>query len=156
MSKIFNYVFIVNCPIARVWQFYTDVKHLEIITPKELELRIINCTTQKLTQGTGIWFEGKIMTTSFKKSQWHSKITYLKPYEYVDEMLKGPFKKWKHLHKFHSVDDEKQETKVIDKVEFELPYNMVGKLFEGYAYRQLYKVFEHRKAATTKALENNN
>jgi ligand-binding SRPBCC domain-containing protein len=131
---------------------------LEIITPKELELRIVNCTSQKFTQGTEIWIEGKIMMIiSFKKSQWHSKITYLKPYEYVDEMLKGPFKKWRHLHKFDSIDDGKKQTKIIDKVEFQLPYSsIVEKLFEGYAYKQLHKVFEQRKAATIKALENNN
>jgi ligand-binding SRPBCC domain-containing protein len=161
LPKTFNYTFIVNCPLDRVWQFYTDAKHLEIITPNELELRIINCTTQKLTQGTEIWIEGRIIATiiSFKKSKWHSKITYLKPYEYVDEMLKGPFKKWRHLHEFHSIDDEEQkqkQTKVIDNVEFQLPYGILGKLFEGYAYKQLHKVFEHRKAATIKALENSN
>jgi ligand-binding SRPBCC domain-containing protein len=96
-----------------------------------------------------------MMMISFKKSQWHSKITYLKPYEYVDEMLKGPFKKWRHLHKFHGIDDGKQQTMVIDNVEFQLPYGILGKSFEGYAYKQLHKVFEHRKAASIKALENN-
>jgi hypothetical protein len=29
------------------------------------------------------------------KKAWHSMITFLKPYEYVDELLSGPFKKWK-------------------------------------------------------------
>jgi ligand-binding SRPBCC domain-containing protein len=39
---------------------------------------------------------------------WHSKITFLKEYEYSDEMLEGPFKKWRHLHKFHDIIDGKQ------------------------------------------------
>ena len=83
---------------------------------------------------------------------WHSKITFLKKYEYADEMLEGPFKKWRHKHKFHYIMDGKQ-TEIIDEVEFELPYGILGKLFEGYAYKQLQNIFEHRKIATVKALE---
>jgi len=82
----------------------------------------------------------------------HGIITSLKPYEYVDEMLSGPFKKWKHLHKFHDLDHG-QKTEVVDQVDFELPYGILGKLFEGYAYSQLRKIFDHRKIATIKNLQ---
>jgi ligand-binding SRPBCC domain-containing protein len=95
----FRHIFVVNDNIDRVWEFYTDIKHLEIITPKEMDLKIINATTsQKLTQGSEIWIAGKIIFLT--KTTWHSKITSLKLYEYVDEMLKGPFKKWRHSHRF--------------------------------------------------------
>ena len=67
-------------------------------------------------------------------------------------MLDGPFKKWRHVHKFHKVDEK--QTEVIDEIEFELPYSILGKLFEGYAHKQLQQTFEHRKVATIKALEN--
>jgi ligand-binding SRPBCC domain-containing protein len=91
--RTFNHAFVVNNDIDRVWEFYTDIKHLEIITPKEMSLKIINAAGQKLTQGSEISIVGKI---TLRKSTWHSRITSLKPYEYVDEMLKGPFKKWRH------------------------------------------------------------
>jgi ligand-binding SRPBCC domain-containing protein len=45
------------------------------------------------------------------------------------------------------------QTEVADQVEFELPYGIIGKLFEGYAYNQLRKIFDHRKIATIKNLE---
>ena len=61
-------------------------------------------------------------------------------------------KKWRHLHKFHNIIDGKQ-TEIIDEVEFELPYGVLGKLFEGYAYKQLQNIFEYRKIATVKALK---
>jgi len=150
--RTLNHTFIVNNDIDRVWEFYTDIKHLEIITPKEINLRVINVTTtgQKLTQGSEISIVGKII---LRKSIWHSRISSLKPYEYVDEMLKGPFKKWRHLHRFHSANQK--QTQVIDIVDFELPYSGIGKLlFEGYAYNRLEKIFAHRKVATIKALEN--
>ena len=148
--RTLNHAFVVNSDIDRVWEFYTDIKHLEIITPKEMNLKIINATTigQKLTQGSEISIVGKIF---LKKSTWYSKITSLKPYEYVDEMLMGPFKKWRHLHRFHPINQK--QTQVIDIVDFELPYGMIGKLFEGYAYDRLEKIFAHRKITTIKVLE---
>jgi ligand-binding SRPBCC domain-containing protein len=140
----------VNNNINKVWEFYTDINHLKIITPKKINLQVINATDQKFSQGTEIWIEGKILIS--KRSAWHSVITFLEPYEYVDEMLAGPFKKWSHLHKFRDLDHG-QKTEVIDQVDFELPYGIIGKLFEGYAYDQLRKIFDHRKIATIKNLE---
>jgi len=150
----------VNCPIDRVWEFYTDIKHLDIITPREIDLKIINTTSQKLTQGSEIWLEGKIITM-ISKNKWHSMITSysVSPQQclYVDEMLTGPFKIWRHLHKFYDDDNNnnQKQTKVIDEIDFELPYGIIGKLFDGYAYRRLEKLFCNRKLATIRALENN-
>ena len=148
-----------NSPVEKVWEFYTDIKHLEIITPKRLNLRVVSATSQKLTQGSEIWIEGRV-AMMFRK-RWHSIITSSCPnqYEYVDEMLSGPFKKWRHLHRFsdtnnnNNVNSQKQKTKVIDEIDFELPYGIIGRLFDRYTYRRLQKVFYHRKIATIEALE---
>ena len=151
--RTFRHSFIVKSPIEKVWHFYTDVRHLETITPKEMELKIVNTTSQNIIQGQEILGSSKI----FEKMKirrtmtWYSKITFLKKYEYIDEMLAGPFKKWRHLHKFHSIDGK--QTEIIDEIEFELPYGILGKLFEGYTYKQLQNIFGYRKIATVKAVE---
>jgi ligand-binding SRPBCC domain-containing protein len=151
--RTFRHSFIVKSPIEKVWHFYTDVRHLETITPKEMELKIVNTTSQNIIQGQEILASSKI----FEKMKirrtmtWHSKITFLKKYEYIDEILAGPFKKWRHLHKFHSIDGK--QTEIIDEIEFELPYGILGKLFEGYTYKQLQNIFGYRKIATVKAVE---
>ena len=152
--RTFRHSFIVNSSIERVWHFYTDVRHLEIITPKQMDLKIISTTSQNIVQGQEIWVSSKIFEAMKirRALTWHSKITFLKEHEYIDEMLEGPFKKWRHLHEFHNIIDGKQ-TKIIDEVEFELPYGILGKLFEGHAHKQLQNVFEYRKTATVKALE---
>jgi ligand-binding SRPBCC domain-containing protein len=149
--RTFRKSFIVKSPVERVWHFYTDIKHLEIITPKEIELKIISTTNQHIVQGQEIWVSGKIFEKIKRRMKWHSKITSLMAHEYTDEMLSGPFKKWRHSHRFHSIDGK--QTEVIDEVEFELPFGILGKLFEGYAYKQLQNTFEYRKIATVKALE---
>ena len=103
--RTFRHSFIVKSPIGKVWHFYTNVKHLEIITPKEMDLRIINTTSQNIVQGQEIWVSSKIFETiKIRRIMiWHSKITFLKQYQYIDEMLEGPFKKWRHRHKFKSI-----------------------------------------------------
>ena len=67
--------------------------------------------------------------------------------------MSGPFKKWKHVHKF-LYDIEQNQTEVIDEVEFELPYGLVGKMLEGFASNQLRKIFDHRRRITIEELVN--
>ncbi len=142
----FSHAFVVDADIARVWDFYTDIGHLEVITPPEMQLKVIRTTTgRKLLQGTEVWLEGKLVT----KSRWHSRITSLSPYQYVDEMLSGRFKIWKHLHAFQEAGEA---TKVIDEIDFELPYGLLGRMFEGYTSKRLEQIFAHRMQATIRAL----
>ncbi len=142
----FSHSFMVPADIDRVWGFYTDIGHLEIITPPYMHLKVVKSSTgSKLEEGTEVWIEGNLVV----KSAWHSKITELKPYVYVDEMLDGLFKTWKHTHAFRRAEGG---TEVIDEIEFELRYGPIGWMLDGYAHGQLGKIFPHRKTATIQAL----
>jgi ligand-binding SRPBCC domain-containing protein len=143
----FRHSFTVKAGIDKVWDFYTDIDHLQVITPPRVQLTLVKSTHQKLVEGSEVWLTGILLT----RSNWHSRITALAPYEYVDEMLTGRFRVWKHVHGFRKVDDS--TTEVIDEIDFQLHYGWLGRMFEGYVYSQLEKIFEHRKHATIKALE---
>ena len=143
----FRHAFTVNADFDRVWEFYTDIGHLQVISPPHMQLRLVKSTHKKMVQGSEVWLTGILVT----RSNWHSRITSLAPYEYVDEMLAGRFRVWKHLHGFRKIGDR---TEVIDEVDFQLHYGLLGRMFEGYVYSQLEKIFAHRKQATVKALEN--
>ena len=145
--RSFRHSFFVEAEISELWGFYTDIKHLEVITPPELELRVLNSTGTALTEGSEVWITGKLVT----RSNWHSKITSMKPYEYVDEMITGRFKVWRHAHKFRAAGDKR--TEVIDEMDFELHYGFIGKMFEGYVMKRLGKTFAHRKMATKNEFE---
>ena len=145
--KQFKNSFIVESDIDTVWKFYTDIKHLQIITPKIMTLQILKSQNDVLQQGTEVWLSAKLVT----KSKWHSKITYLKPYEYLDEMITGRFKIWKHLHKFSRIDQKK--TQIIDEIYFELPYGLIGKLFENYVLKQLRYILAYRESTTVEYLK---
>jgi ligand-binding SRPBCC domain-containing protein len=150
--KTFQNEFEVCSNIDRVWEFYTDLKHLEIISPTDIKLNLVECTDRRLKKGTVVCFDGNIIIGV----RWCSRITFLEKYEYVDEMIhdgnkKPPIRLWSHRHIFELIDDNK--TRVVDKIKFELPFGLIGKLLEFYFETKLQKIFEHRVHATKKFLE---
>lgn len=66
-------------------------------------------------------------------------------------MISGRFKVWKHVHRFNNTS--KDRTEVVDEIEFELHYGLMGRIFEEYVIGQLQRVFAHRKAATISEFE---
>ena len=150
--RFFYNEFEVNSNIERVWEFYTDIRHLEIITPSDIKLKIMQTSDQVLKKGAVACFSGKIII----KAHWCSKITFFEKFGYIDEMIskeniRPPFQIWKHEHTFLEI--AQRRTRVIDKVEFELPYGFIGRLLEFYIRFKLQKIFDHRKRATMKSLE---
>lgn len=146
--KTFHHCFAVDAPVDRVWDFYTDLRHLEIITPKRLDFKIIESSSSRITLGQTAYFSSKILT----RITWKTKITACKPYTYVDEMSNSLFKRWRHTHVFHKIN--KNHTRITDEIEFELQYGFIGKMFEWYAMDKLKKIFAHRQQATIDALSN--
>ena len=146
--KTFHHSFVVDAPIDKVWNFYTDLHHLEIITPKRLDFKIIETSSNKITLGQTAYFSSKLLT----RITWKTKIITCRPYTYVDEMSNTIFKRWKHTHVFHKINEN--QTKVKDEIEFELQYGFIGKMFEWYALDKLKKIFAHRQQATIEYLSN--
>jgi len=146
--KIFSHSFIVDSPIEKAWDFYTDLHHLQVITSKKLDLKITQSSSKKITLGQTASFSSKIIT----RITWNTKITFCQPYRYVDEMHNSLFKRWKHTHIFHKIDDS--QTKIEDEIEFELQFGLIGRMFEWYALDSLKKIFAHRQQATIEALRN--
>ncbi len=146
--KNFKHSFVVDAPIGKVWDFYTDLHHLEIITPKEIGFKIIESNSDQITQGQTACLSGKLLT----RITWKTKITFCKPYTYVDEMDEGPFKHWKHTHDFYKIAEN--QTRITDEIKFELPCGFIGKLFEPYTQDRLGKIFVYIQRATIKALSN--
>jgi ligand-binding SRPBCC domain-containing protein len=57
-----------------------------------------------------------------------SRITAMNLHDYfVDEMVEGKFKSFRHEHFFEEVNEE---TIMIDKLQYETPYGVFGKLFD--------------------------
>ncbi len=111
-----------------------------------MSLTILSSDGSAIREGAECEFEATIVG----RSRWRSKITHMKPYEYIDEMTGGIFKSWKHLHRFVRLGN--QVTEVEDQIDFELPFGPLGRAFEPLASRRLTQVFEYRKTATISEL----
>jgi ligand-binding SRPBCC domain-containing protein len=144
--KTFKHSFVVDAAIDKVWNFYTNLHHLEIITPKETELKIIESNSDQISKGQTAYLSGKLLT----RRTWKARITFCKPYTYIDEMSEGLFKYWKHTHDFHKINEN--QTRVVDEIKFELPYGFIGKLLGRYAEARLTKIFAYRQKETIRAL----
>lgn len=53
------------------------------------------------------------------KTTWRAKITEVGPGFFIDEQVSGPFKSWRHEHRFEPVND--QRCRLRDRVEWEMP-----------------------------------
>jgi ligand-binding SRPBCC domain-containing protein len=114
-------------------------------------LRVLRTSDEIIKEGSEAWITGKIIF----RNKWHSKITFFKPFRYVDEMItseneKPIFSHWKHEHIF---EGDEMQTKVIDNIQFELPLGVIGRIFRQYAKAKLHNLFNYRAAATKRLLE---
>lgn len=64
-------------------------------------------------------------------------ITKMKEFRYfIDEMIQGPFQTMRHEHHFVA---EHGKTIMSDKFEYEVPYGMIGKIFDRFILKRYMK-----------------
>jgi uncharacterized protein (TIGR01777 family) len=62
---------------------------------------------------------------------------------FVDEMVRGPFAHWRHLHRF---EESARGSRLVDQIEYRLPFGVIGSLAAGRARRELVRMFRWRHA----------
>ena len=64
------------------------------------------------------------------------------PHEFMDVQLRGPYKVWRHTHRFRA---EGEGTGIIDDVAYELPLGPLGRVVEAlWVRREVARIFAHR------------
>jgi uncharacterized protein (TIGR01777 family) len=100
-----------------VFQFFSEAKNLEVITPEILNFKIENVSTAEIQKGTLIDYKLKIHGVPAK---WKTLISdWQPPFQFVDQQLKGPYSVWHHTHEFHPFLNG---TLMTDRVKFKLPF----------------------------------
>jgi ligand-binding SRPBCC domain-containing protein len=146
--KRFKHEFVVKRDIKTVWNFFMDPKHIEVVSPREFNEVLIQCSTNRLALNADLL----VSTGLFVKKHWQSKITRFEEFQaFKDEVQQSRILKWSHLHSFHQVED--QSTLVRDEVEFEFRLALIGRLIENLVYPRLISVFSHREKAIKEILE---
>ncbi|MEM0965549.1 MAG: SRPBCC family protein [Verrucomicrobiota bacterium] len=130
---------VIPLPIAEVFPFFSDASNLEKITLAGLGFQILTPLPIAMEEGTIIDYRIKIGGVP---NHWRSRITsWEPPYQFADEQLKGPYRKWLHTHRFEACD---HGTRMKDEVEYELPFGVFGRLVHPLIRRQLRTIFAFR------------
>ena len=144
--KKFEKISTINCKIEELFQFHTDMRNLVNITPPDTKVTLIN--KDFVPHEGGVL---KIKTVkNFIPTTWEVKIDKIQePNLLVDIALKSPFKYWKHSHIF---TQKGNICELKDIVEYELPFGMIGNLFDFFIQNELKKMFDYRHKVTKEIL----
>jgi hypothetical protein len=125
-------------PTQDVFDFFADAFNLELLTPPWLQFRVITPAPIALQQGTVIDYRLRLRGIPVR---WESQVTVWEPpYRFVDEQLRGPYRRWVHHHTFVESDGG---TLARDHVDYAVPGGvLVRKLL---VERDLRKIFQYRQ-----------
>lgn len=150
----------VRAPLEEVWRFHSRVAGLETLTPGWMRLRVEGVVGPDGELDPAVLEEGAEITLSIRpfgvgpRQRWTSVITDRARGDgaayFRDEMVEGPFDRWRHTHAFYADGDE---TVVRDRVEFELPMGALGDAVEPLSRLGFEPMFRHRHRTTRRVLE---
>jgi hypothetical protein len=125
-------------PTQDVFDFFADAFNLELLTPPWLQFRVITPAPIAMQQGTVIDYRLRLRGIPVR---WESQVTVWEPpYRFVDEQLRGPYRRWVHHHTFVESDGG---TLARDHVDYAVPGGvLVRKLL---VERDLRKIFQYRQ-----------
>jgi len=127
-------------PLRAVFDFFSRAENLEQITPLWLRLRILTPPPIVMKPGATIAYALGVRGISFR---WLTEIErWNPPYDFVDVQARGPYKLWRHTHRFSEVEGG---TMITDTVEYALPLGLLGRLVHRLQVaRDLSRIFDYR------------
>jgi ligand-binding SRPBCC domain-containing protein len=134
-------------PREEVFAFFAEAANLERITPPELHFRILTPQPISMQQGTLIDYRLRLFGVPLR---WQAHISHWRPPSgFVDEQLRGPYRLWRHTHRFH---DGGEATIIEDVVRYRLPFGLFGNIFHPLVRLQLKRTFRFRQSAVRSCL----
>ena len=131
----------------RVFPFFANAAHLQLITPPELDFEIVTPQPIAMQRGTRSNSRLRLRGVPF---EWLTEITlWNPPREFVDTQVKGPYRKWVHQHLFVETSFG---TRIHDAVTYELPFFPVGELAAPLVHLHLRRILSSRARAIENAL----
>lgn len=102
-------------PLEEVFEFFSAARNLELLTPDFLQFHVITPEPIVMKEGLLIDYRLKLRGIPIR---WRSEIAlWDPPFRFVDEQVKGPYRKWHHLHQFEEKDGG---TLVTDEVHYQV------------------------------------
>lgn len=128
-------------PMDEVFTFFADAHNLEAITPPWLGFKILFMSTDCIEEGTTIRYRLRLHGIPI---DWLTEICeWNPPHSFVDEQIKGPYRQWRHTHRFEA---HGSRTKMVDEVRYSLPFGVLGRLVhEVKVRRDVNRIFDYRR-----------
>jgi ligand-binding SRPBCC domain-containing protein len=143
------YQTLIDAPPRRVFAFHEEPDALSRLLPPGETARV-EVPPRSLETGTRVVVRtrvGRFWVTIVAEH-----VAYEKDVLFVDEMREGPFRHWRHEHRFEPVAGGR--TRLVDSIEYELPFGRLGALLGGWMVRRrLDRMFDHRHRITREACE---
>ena len=103
-------------------------------------------TTGLIGLGESVTWRATHFGVPFKMT---SKITeFDRPRSFVDEQTRGPFKRFRHVHRF---EQSTEGTTMIDHVQFDAPLSVLGRLVDRAILRRYMRSLIEERAVLLKA-----
>ncbi len=127
-----------DLPREEVFDFFSDAMELQRITPEFLHFKVLTPGPINIEAGTLLDYRLKLHGIPIR---WRTEISAWEPSKrFVDQQLRGPYKRWYHEHLFEEIDGQ---TRVIDNVHY-IPRG--GSLIHRFMVKpDLLKIFGYRQ-----------
>lgn len=138
--------------INKAWDFFSSAKNLALITPPELDFKILTSLTDA-TIYEGMLIDYRVKPLFHIPMYWQTEICKVKyPSFFTDRQLKGPYKLWEHTHTFIEQDNG---VLMKDSVKYELPFGIIGKLAHSLiVQKKIENIFIYRKNILNRIFDN--
>lgn len=126
----------INAPINKVFDLNRNIDIHKLSTSKSKETAIDGITSGLINLYETVTWRGKHFGVYLTHRSLISAMEI--PNYFVDEMIEGKFKSFKHEHTFVEKDGK---TVMIDSIEYQTPFGIFGKLFDRLILKKHLKSF---------------
>lgn len=122
MPSLIHLTTVIHAPVSIVFDLSRSIDLHMISTAATGERAIAGTTSGLINEGETVTWEARHL---FKRRRLKVRITAMEPpNHFEDEMVEGDFRMMRHRHHFKAMDNG---TIMIDLLEFESPYGIIGR-----------------------------
>ena len=115
----------INAPIQTVFDLNRNIDMHKLSTSKSKETAIADVTSGLINKGETVTWRGKHFGIYLTHKSLISQMEF--PHSFIDEMVEGKFKSFKHQHVFY---EKEGKTIMEDQIEYETPFGIFGSVFD--------------------------